>query len=200
MAIDILKTHVTHDVRHDLESFFWLLLWVVLRYTATTCLPPNDLYVSVFGAQTDRMSAYSKAGFLADEMDWEVKDNKPLTTLIKKYKLKCHKSVQTPPESQDEGEPLTYESVLALFDEALARPDWPQGDHALPFKMPSATVTSATQGGSQAGNSRGGEKRREAPGDEDPLSLPPHKRAHVYRRPVRKLPGSAEPAANDAPR
>ncbi|KAI0733683.1 hypothetical protein C8Q72DRAFT_966962 [Fomitopsis betulina] len=42
MAIEILKTNVTHDVRHDLESFFWLLLWAVLRYTTTTCDPPNQ--------------------------------------------------------------------------------------------------------------------------------------------------------------
>ena len=198
MAIEILETHVAHDVRHDLESFFWLLLWVVLRYTATTCLPPHEIYVTVFGAQTDGASAVVKSGFLIKNMNWEVKDNRPLTTLVQKYKKLCSMSMQRSLEPEGRVEPLTYEAVLALFDEALADPDWPQDDHALPFKMPTATVTSATQGGSQAGNSRGGEKRREAPGDVDPLSLPPHKRAHVYRRPVRKLPVSAQPAANDA--
>ena len=158
MAIEILETHVAHDVRHDLESFFWLLLWVVLRYTITTCHPPYEIYVTIFGAQTDSISAAIKTNFLLKDMEWEVKDNKPLTTLIRKYKQLCFMSTKRPSEPEGRVVPLTYEAVLELFDEALADPDWPQDDHALPFKMPTATVTSATQGGSQAGNSRGGEK------------------------------------------
>ena len=71
-----------------------------------------------------------------------------------------------------------------LFDEALARADWPQDDYALPFKMPSQTAPSTTQADSQEAGSRGGEKRREAPDEPDPLSLPAHKRMHIYRPPA----------------
>ena len=202
MAIEILDTHVAHDVRHDLESFFWLLLWVVLRYTATTCDPPKEPYVSIFGAQTDSNSAWMKTSFLFRDMDWEVRDNKPLTTLVQKYKRLCYMSMRRPSAESDSGQavPLTYEAVLALFDEAIIASDWPQDDRALPFKMPQATDTSATQGGSRASNSRGGAKRREAPIEEDPLSLPPHKQAHVYRRPERNpAPGGVDQGASEAP-
>ncbi|EPS97657.1 hypothetical protein FOMPIDRAFT_1149766 [Fomitopsis schrenkii] len=202
MAIEILKTHVAHDVRHDLESFFWLLLWVVLRYTRTTCWPPLELYGDVFGAQTDRESAIHKTYFLGDGMTWEVIGNKPLTTLVRKFKDLVF--LQNPLAGASNPQPailLTYERVLDLFDEALANPDWPQDDRALPFKMPSKTEPSASRVGSQAvTGSRGGEKR-EAPDEPDPLSLPAHKRAHVYRPPADDLDDADgdQQTANDAP-
>lgn len=200
MAIEILRTHVAHNVRHDLESFFWLLLWVVLRYTRTTSWPEYRLYGEVFGAHTERESAANKALFLDEEINWEVKDNKPLTTLVSKFKdlVDLQRTRKWLPS-----QPLTFEKVLALFDEALSSPGWPQNDHAMSFKMPSKTAPSITQGASQAATgSRGGEKRREAPGEPDPLSLPAHKRAHIYRRPVRNLnnaDGVQQQAVDNAP-
>ena len=174
MAIEILKTHVTHDARHDLESFFWLLLWAVLRYTTTTCDPPNQLYAIIFGSHTDASSASAKFSFLGNDMDWVVQDNKPLTTLVQKFKNLCCLSVQWP-LTPNAAVPLTYEAVLELFDEALADPDWPQNDPALPFKMPTHAATTATQGGSRVTGSRGGGKREleSSEEDDDPQSQPP---------------------------
>ena len=179
MAIEILATHVAHDVRHDLESFFWLLLWVVLRYTCNTSWPKYTLYGSVFGQQTERDSVAHKRLFLEDDMNWEIKGNKPLTTLVSRFKGLVE--FQYPSKHGPTAQPLTYEKVLALFDEAVASPDWPQNDCALVFKMPSKPMPSATPEGSQlASGSRGGEKR-DAPDEPDPLSIPVRKRAHVHR-------------------
>lgn len=193
MAIEILRSHVAHDVRHDLESFFWLLLWVVLRYTRTTHSRVHDLYLNLFGAQTDDGSALSKEGFLFRKLDWEVKDNMPLTTLLSKFKALVNRQ-----NADCDQVPLTYERVLDLFDEALVSPGWPsKDDHALPFKMPTtATLSTNLQENScVGGGSRGGSgKRREAPEEVDPLTLPPHKRAHVYRRPARNHPQPANDA------
>lgn len=34
MAVEVLQRRlVIHEARHDLESFYWLLLWLVLRHT-----------------------------------------------------------------------------------------------------------------------------------------------------------------------
>ena len=77
-----------------------------------------------------------------------------------------------------------YKTTLALFDEVLAESNWPQDDHALPSEMITDTEAATDEDNFRAGEPRGGEERREAPGDEDPLSLPAHKRAHVYRRPT----------------
>ena len=202
MAIEILKTPVMHDARHDLESIFWLLLWVALRYAATTCYPPDEPYATIFGAQTDSFSAILKSGFLIMDMEWEVKNNKPLTTLTRKYKQICYMAMQRPLEPRSRVVPLTYEAVLALFDGSLADPNWPQDDHASPISMPTDTVVSTNEGSRRARKSPslGSEKRRMVPGDEDPLSLPPHKRAHIYRRPVRDLKGAGgvRQAPNDS--
>ena len=183
MAIEILTTYVAHDVRHDLESFFWLLLWVVIRYTKTTCWRHYEEYLSTFGGLTEKESAKDKFCFLTQRIDWQVVSNAPLTDLVVEFKLLC--SWALPDEDRKASPvPLTYESVMALFDKALARDDWPQNDHALPFKMSSKTAPSTTQAGSQAAGSRGGGKRREAPDEPDPLSLPAHKRMHIYRSPA----------------
>ncbi|KAH9930133.1 uncharacterized protein B0H18DRAFT_995345 [Fomitopsis serialis] len=126
MAIEILETFRAHDVRHDLESFFWLLLWIVLRYTDNTdCY---TAYLTLFDAQTGRKSAAGKRQFLTTPTEFEVKDNEPLTTLIHDFKTYARQPTV----------PLTYESVLAVFDKALANPSWPKNDAALPGQDGSA--------------------------------------------------------------
>ncbi|KAH9930097.1 uncharacterized protein B0H18DRAFT_1147619 [Fomitopsis serialis] len=150
MAIEILLTFVAHDVNHDLESFFWLLLWAVLRYTRHTHHSSCQLFLSVFDAQDATSSAAKKSLFLNRPMFWEIRDNKPLTTLIRKFKTLCHRA--QPGDSLDII-PLTYESVLALFDEALADPSWPENDPALPFKLPKDDDTSKSKHGSAADES-----------------------------------------------
>ena len=181
MAVEILSTYVAHDVRHDLESFFWLLIWVVLRYTETTCWPLYEEYIFLFGCQTEKQSEAAKRTFLTKPILWKVVNNAPLTDLVMKYKRLCRWALPELDEPTSKPEPLTYENVVALFDEALARPDWPQNDHAIPFKMPSKAHP--TEDGSQpASGSRGGSKRPAY--EPDPLSLPPHKRMHIYRPPT----------------
>ena len=187
MAIEILTTYVAHDFSHDLESFFWLLLWVVLRYTKTTCWPAYRQYLATFGGQTEEQSAKDKMFFLMRPMEWEVVGNAPLTELVRNFKMLCsYKALPDYMFPEKKAVPLTYESVMALFDDSLARADWPQNDHALPFKMPSKTPAPSV-GGSQpatGAGSRGGGKRREVSDESDPLSLPPHKRAHIWRAPA----------------
>ena len=181
-----------HDVCHDLESVFWLLLWVVLRCAATTCYRPNEPYVTVFGVHTEYVSAAVKTHFLLRDMWWEVKDNEPLTMLLRDYKQACFMSIQQLFELKKRTVPLTYEAILALFDEALAHCNWPQHDHASPVKMRTDYDVPVGECGRGAGESqsRGSQERRILPDEEDPLSLPPHKRTHIYRRPVRNLVGA----------
>lgn len=116
-----------------------------------------------------------KTHFLRTKMKWEVVRNKPLTTLVRKFKDMVF--LQNPPDGGPDPQPaipLTYEKVLDLFDKALADPDWPQNDRALSLKITSKTEPSVSQ---VLTGSRGGE----APDHPDPLSLPAHKRVHIYR-------------------
>ncbi|TFY59307.1 hypothetical protein EVJ58_g5850, partial [Rhodofomes roseus] len=192
MAIEILCSYVAHDVRHDLESVFWLLLCMVVRHTIHTSYPAYELYLDIFDAHTERASAKSKRSFLAGPMDWEVEGNKPLTTLIRKYKVLCLRN--TPREESSNITPLTYESVLDLFDEALADMSWPKNDRALPFKIPRDSNDSSA--GSQTSRGKKRTRDEEARTDDvegDPWRLPQHasKKAMV-RSPLGIDTGSSE--------
>lgn len=84
VAIDIVEMQVyyVHDVRHDMESFFWVLLWVVLQYTRTAYRPTSRRY----RPRAEPSSVVIKGYFLLTSMDWIVVDNRPLTTLVLEYR------------------------------------------------------------------------------------------------------------------
>ncbi|KAH9930130.1 uncharacterized protein B0H18DRAFT_1117183 [Fomitopsis serialis] len=166
MAIEILETYLVHDVHHDLESFFWLLLWIVLRHTNHTNHSSHVIYLEIFNAQDDKNSAQKKKYFLTESMEWEVKDNKPLTTLIYDFKDLCLDNVPTRGDRGSATISLTYESVLAVFDKALADPSWPENDSALPFKLP-RDASNSQSGQNESAESRQDEKRTRGADDMD---------------------------------
>ena len=137
MAIEILRMCVAHDVHHDLESFFWLLIWVVLRHTAHSHRSDPEMFVELFGPHTELSSAAAKFNFLGTPRpDWKVPGNEPLSTLITKFKvLVANQNPLIGADNSPDPIYLTYESVVALFDEALTKTTWPVGDKALPFSL-----------------------------------------------------------------
>ena len=142
MAIEVLKTYVAHDVRHDLESAIWLLLCMVLRHTLQTDAAKRvyigvnryALYLQRFSGTNEMDSYHTKLAFEAVDFRWEVKDNKRLTDLI--HNLRTLLLLQTHDPVLGPLVPLTYESILTAFNQCLAMPDWPENDAALPFTNP----------------------------------------------------------------
>ena len=121
MAADLLANSgepIIHSTRHDLESFYWTLLWVVLRHTdnkwghkgQTGQLTCADTF-----KQDDATNAQSgKSGWLRHRAKFlDISRNSPLTTLMKDFSLLVYY------------DRLDYDSVLALFDTALAADSWP---------------------------------------------------------------------------
>ncbi|KZT63175.1 hypothetical protein DAEQUDRAFT_770850 [Daedalea quercina L-15889] len=112
MAMNVLMQYKkpVHQVNHDLESTFWLLIWLVLRYTKHTHPDVSSLLIKPFDHENKGGCAAQKLMFLvlpeSDELG---------ATARQVYS------------------PLTYERVLEVFDEALQREDWPVGDKAIPF-------------------------------------------------------------------
>ncbi|EPS97267.1 hypothetical protein FOMPIDRAFT_1128690, partial [Fomitopsis schrenkii] len=139
MAAQVLRTFVAHDVRHDLESAVWLLLCMVLRHTLQVHvrtkkeLDRNQLYLEHFGATGELGSYEKKMSYITDSIAWRVKDNEPLTKLI--VDLRVLLGMQNRPLEWGGPVPLTYESVLPVFNQALALSDWPENDAALPFTL-----------------------------------------------------------------
>ena len=145
MAIDLLdpKTKAAlHTYRHDLESFFWVLLWIVLRHTTHDHANGRAACQTFFPFGNDSQATTSKRGYLGG-YSIEITNNVPLTRLLAKFKNMVSRA--TAPEDPllddlNTRVPLTYDSVLEIFNEALARDDWPENDASIPF-VPGKTRT-----------------------------------------------------------
>lgn len=122
-----------HEVRHDLESFFWLLIWLVLRHTTHNDAQGNLACSSLFDGDTDAICASRKSDFLARRKRLAVRGNEPLSQLINEYRKLCKYN----DSSLSKFKPLTYARVLHLFKKALDSKDWPKNDdRARPFLLP----------------------------------------------------------------
>ncbi|KAH9915730.1 uncharacterized protein B0H18DRAFT_1215343 [Fomitopsis serialis] len=130
MAVEIIEGGVVHEVRHDLESFFWLLLWLVLRHTDHDAGPRGCELI--FDGDTDTECKFKKAAYLDEEVGVFVHGNEPLCMLLEEFRDLCsnnHWRKSQPPV------PLTYDSVLDVFKKALDM-EWPSDDKALPYILP----------------------------------------------------------------
>ncbi|EPT02491.1 hypothetical protein FOMPIDRAFT_82542 [Fomitopsis schrenkii] len=141
MAVEVLDVDEhrdTHEARHDLESFFWLFVWLVLRNVSChTCGPwPVEVeYDALFGWSSNR---WSKRHFISDRrMQITIEHNKPLTTLLESFRQLCKTNYRSGDEKEDVRW-MTHEDVLKLFHEALEDPtQWPDDDNAKMEREPS---------------------------------------------------------------
>lgn len=115
--------NASHAPWHDLESFYWVLTWIVLQYLKHDCPPPeegtpvSDLFDQVNHVQ----SSGAKIDWLC-QLSIKVEDNAPLSWLLDKFKGLALKSAI---RLDSDWAPLTHTAVLRIFDEALAMPGWP---------------------------------------------------------------------------
>ncbi|OJT05826.1 hypothetical protein TRAPUB_3321 [Trametes pubescens] len=131
----IVKGKVDHDSPHDVESFFWVLLWIILRHTDHRHEGGKQGCELVFIYGSDAMATMAKQAWLLRSVRLnpvlEIIGNAPLTSLLHSF----HVLVYDATIRMADRVPLTYASVLDIFDAAIARDDWPVGDKALPFKL-----------------------------------------------------------------
>ncbi|KAJ7601576.1 hypothetical protein DFH06DRAFT_1117110 [Mycena polygramma] len=144
MAIQILEDQVVHEPKHDLESFYYLLIWMILRHT------PSD-------SQVDKPRAchllFDNPAQAPLKKDWVGKpspfvDGSPLYDIADAFrelvmqqnpskqaaqqsriKLNAVSLVAAAPPAHD----ITYDSVLDTFQQGLELPGWPIDDRAIPF-------------------------------------------------------------------
>ena len=157
MAMQVLRTYRAHDVSHDLESAVWLLLCTVLRHTLQITQGNDDdeplkwerydAYRCLFAECTTEAASYDKKiSFVSRPLEWEVKDNEPLTALIRSLQILVKKQNRHPEMGDGNPIPLTYRSVLTEFNRALASQGWPENDAALPFTLTHDCDSSESQG------------------------------------------------------
>ncbi|KAM5544812.1 hypothetical protein V8D89_001710 [Ganoderma adspersum] len=118
-----------HEVDHDLESFFWVLPWVVLRHTRHTFSVPDEQlgYTALFGADpatidvdvdVDAEFGTRKRDYLLGFINVITWNNGPLEGLLREFRLRCGRSIDEPVASRIE---MNHDEVLHIFDRALAR-------------------------------------------------------------------------------
>ena len=133
MAIAIIKTKdIIHDAHHDLESFYWLLVWLVLRHTKYKYYSGQEALKSLFGGVTANDAYKDKGWWITCGDELTVEGNKPLSLLLENFRRLCKLNYT-------EVERMTHASVLKIFKEALGRDDWPSNDKALPYKPSGAS-------------------------------------------------------------
>lgn len=130
-AIEIVENISIHEARHDLESFYWLLLWLVLRHTEhkETGGRKDGAWMFEPGRSPVPSDPDMRKGWILRNANVVVPGNQPLTTLLRELQGLCIRNFLSAMHTVI---PLTHEVVLAKFDEALARTDWPENDAALP--------------------------------------------------------------------
>ncbi|TFK52713.1 hypothetical protein OE88DRAFT_1292850 [Heliocybe sulcata] len=112
-----------HQPYHDLESFYWSLLYTTLRHTRTNRGP---LYCdSIFSAR----SGLGKLGFLSPlaQAALSVDNNPRLTACLTSFGRLTWESVQI-------GVRITHSAAMNCLDAELKKPGWLEGDRALPLE------------------------------------------------------------------
>lgn len=128
---------VLHHPHHDLESAYWVLLWVILRHTDCKRRGKNQsgkqACASLFKWDESSTGYALKQIWVTNMSTVDVTDNVPLTTLMTRFvDLICQQMVT---KILKKDNVLTHDVVLALFDEALALDGWPVDSDWVPCKV-----------------------------------------------------------------
>ncbi|KAH9940645.1 hypothetical protein B0H21DRAFT_666229, partial [Amylocystis lapponica] len=114
---------VVHLVQHDLESFYWVLVWIVLRHTNYNHPEGPRTWQNLFDHRTEFACWQKKTAWINSRHFVDVKNNMPLTVLLLAF-------TRLVADAYNKDEPLTYDSVLELFEDALLMDGWPTDDIA----------------------------------------------------------------------
>lgn len=121
MARDILKGK-SHLPKRDLESFFWLLAWIVLPHADHG--GSLDGLVDVFDILKATAASTQKFGWLFEVtsgvQEIGIRKNEPLTQLLRQF---AHLLT-----SEFSG--VDHDTVLRIFEVAL-KGKWPRGDRCI---------------------------------------------------------------------
>ena len=134
MAMEVIfSTGITHEVRHDLESFFWLLVWMLLRHTSHEHESGRHAVRELFGSDNKAMSTAIKRLWICTENMLTIAGNQPLNYLLEEFRILCQNNESRKSRPAD---PTSHDKVLKIFDDALAMAGWPTDDAAMPYDRP----------------------------------------------------------------
>ncbi len=126
MSIDMLegKSNFVHEPPHDLESFYWVLLWVIFRHTVHTL--GQSICEAVFSHGDDRRARALKFDWLKSQDKLKIANNRPLSRLLRRFRALVYAQLQT-------GTGLDHDAVLEIFEDALTTDGWPTADEFVEY-------------------------------------------------------------------
>ncbi|KAI0763857.1 hypothetical protein BD413DRAFT_616175 [Trametes elegans] len=135
MAYEILKSRPTtvHSGHHDLESIYWVLVWIVLRHTKHSHPLGQKACSEVFVMPGDSTSVSAGAKVVwvlsqvNDDEQLVIPGNEPLTRLLADLAVLVENHL--PYAAWRKPTPLTPEAMLEKFDAALAMDGWAEKDY-----------------------------------------------------------------------
>ncbi|KAJ7164719.1 hypothetical protein C8R43DRAFT_1061955 [Mycena crocata] len=150
LAIALLKQPPSkHNAAHDLESIYWLLVWIILRHTAHTGAP--DACHQLFD-HDPIISAKLKSDWvhheetplaqslplyvLAEVLRLRVAGQNPQFTLSRLPALLQSLDPGLAQQSRTAPVEIVHSDFLTLFQKALTALPWPDNDEAIPFAIP----------------------------------------------------------------
>ncbi|KAI9069515.1 hypothetical protein FKP32DRAFT_61473 [Trametes sanguinea] len=133
-ALPVLKARGTilHQTKHDMESFYWVLVWVVLRHTdcyreEDEARAGDDLSQELFSAY-DYIDSHIQKYYWLDNIErLIVSGDEPQTALINRFNDLVHLS-QTSMFYPVPRVELDHRAVLEIFNDILAKETWPNDD------------------------------------------------------------------------
>ncbi|TFY61673.1 hypothetical protein EVJ58_g4368 [Rhodofomes roseus] len=134
MAMDVVRGGITQDVRHDLESFYWLQVWMLLRYAEHEHRNGIQAYQKLFGGDSDDIRGGQKMWWLVRQNALTIKNNTPLDHLLEQFRsICCNKNIPQPTLPDNS---MSHDEVLRIFHEALEMEGWPEDDAARDYPRP----------------------------------------------------------------
>ncbi|KAJ7729668.1 hypothetical protein DFH07DRAFT_930040 [Mycena maculata] len=145
MAIAIIGNFATHGPHHDLESFYWLLVWMILRHTNHTHSEGSMACSNLFD-HSGNSGIAMKRGWLQDRTPIGDKTSALFKLVDKLRKQVRHQNPgnDDPVDSDDSSDEqkvvhLTHGRVLDQFTKRMESDKWPKTDDpALDFVLPKA--------------------------------------------------------------
>ncbi|KAH9834586.1 uncharacterized protein C8Q71DRAFT_859563 [Rhodofomes roseus] len=125
---------VLHRAHHDLESFYWVILWIILCHTDHDHPSGFAACNKVFGGATEEAASSQKFRWLGqNSQNLTIRGNKPLTDLMNALTSLVYASQR---QRDTQHEPLTHAAFIEALDRALDAEGWPEDDKARPFVPP----------------------------------------------------------------
>ncbi|KAJ7035101.1 hypothetical protein C8F04DRAFT_550927 [Mycena alexandri] len=171
MAIQILDNKVTHEAKHDLESFYYLLIWMILRHTASdAAFDKPRVCHELFD---NPAPASIKSYWVSQPLPFTFVDDHPLFDLVESFHHLVNAQYPKPENISrsritlditfsasplNPVDVLTYGRVARIFEVGVALPNWPNDDKAIPFvpygKAKDAKGETQSRTGTGTGNLR----------------------------------------------